>query len=156
MEIQVNHRDNFSRVQLKEPKQNAFTENTSEPEETEISDMKTPVKWLIVKFAPLIYFISGMLVMWVIASYWYGNKYEKLMTAIERRWELIWQMEYNNKAIIGEVERHNKEVERHNKFMQEKISDNVKIRNQILSDNEMMVEAIKTANGVKEAKIINN
>lgn len=156
MEIQVNHRDNFSRVQLKEPKQNAFTENTSDTEETEISDKKMPIKDLYKKWSPFIYFIMWMLTMAVIASYGYGNKYEKLMTAIERRWELIWQMEYNNKAILWEVERHNKEDERHNKFMQEKISDNVKIRNQILSDNEMMVEAIKTANGVKEQKIVEN
>lgn len=69
MDIQVNHRDNFSRVQLKEPKQNAFTENAYEPEETTISDLKTPIRDLAIKFAPLIYFIIGMLVMGAIASY---------------------------------------------------------------------------------------
>jgi len=47
-------------------------------------------------------------------------------------------MEYNNSVIRGKVE------------------ENATIRNQILSDNEMMVEAIKTANGVKEQKIVNN
>jgi len=69
MELTVNHRDNFSRIQPKEPKQNAFTENASEPEEAEISELKTPIKELIVKFAPLLYFIIGMLVMGAIASY---------------------------------------------------------------------------------------
>lgn len=136
MDIQVNHRDNFSRVQLKEPKQNAFTENAYEPEETTISDLKTPIRDLAIKFAPLIYFIIGMLVMGAIASYWYGNKYENLMNAIERREELLWKMEYNNSVIRGKVE------------------ENATIRNQVLSDNEMMVEAIKTANGVKEQKIV--
>ena len=138
MDIQVNHRDNFSRVQLKEPKQNASTENSFEPEETEISDLKNPIKELIVKFAPLIYIIIWMLVMGAIASYWYGNKYENLMNAIERREELIGKMEYNNNII------------------KDKVTENATIRNQVLSDNEMMVEAIKTANGVKEQKIVNN
>lgn len=90
-----------------------------------------------------------MLTMAVIASYGYGNKYEKLMTAIERREELIGQMEYNNRVMIE------KNAE-HDKFMQKKTAENVVIRNQILSDNEMMVKAIQTANGVKETKIINN
>lgn len=138
MELTVNHRDNFSRVQLKEPKQNAFTENAYEPEEAEISDSKMPIKDIYKKWSPLIYFIIGMLVMWAIASYWYGNKYENLMNAIERREELLWKMEYNNSVIRGKVE------------------ENATIRNQVLSDNEMMVEAIKTANGVKEQKIVEN
>lgn len=149
MDIQVNHRENFSHVQPKQPKQNAFTENSFEQEESKISDLKKPIKDLYKKWSPFIYFIMWMLTMAVIASYGYGNKYEKLMTAIERREELIGQMEYNNRVMIE------KNAE-HDKFMQKKTAENVVIRNQILSDNEMMVKAIQTANGVKETKIINN
>lgn len=57
MDIQVNHRENFSHVQPKQPKQNAFTENSFEQEESKISDLKKPIKDLYKKWSPFIYFI---------------------------------------------------------------------------------------------------
>jgi hypothetical protein len=140
-ELPITHREKFSPLPTKEPKPNAFSANSFDPQEettTELSDLKTPIRELYAKWSTVIHFLLGMLAMAMIASYGYGSKYEKLMTAIEKRGELIEKMEYNNTVIKG------------------KIDENAKIRNQILSDNEMMVEAIKNANKVKEAKIVNS
>lgn len=145
MNIPINYRENLSPLATKAPEETEVWKEAKKKswkvewaEETTISDLKTPIRDLAIKFAPIVYFIIWMLVMGAIASYWYGNKYENLMNAIERREELLWKMEYNNSVIRGKVE------------------ENATIRNQVLSDNEMMVEAIKTANGVKEQKIVEN
>lgn len=138
MNIPINQRDKFSPLPKNEPKPNAFSANAFNPQETNISDLKTPIKELYTKWSPFIHFILWMLTMAIIASYGFDSKYGKLIEALNRREDQMKQMEYNTSII------------------KDKISENAIIRNQVLSDNQMMVEAIKETMKVREAKIINN
>ena len=131
MNIPINYRDSISHIKTEETKKEDTTFEEMEATKTPIQ-----VNKLFKKHASVIYFLLWMLAMGIIASYWYGNKYSKLIDAIDRREELMWKMEYNNNLI------------------KTKVDENATIRNQVLSDNEMMVEAIKTANQVKESKIV--
>lgn len=143
MELQVNHREKYSPLPTKEPKPNAFSANSFDPQleentTTELSETKTPIADLYNKWSPFIHFMLWMLTMAIIASYGYDSKYGTLTDALERREDQTKQMEYNTGVI------------------KDKIAENMKIRNEVLSDNEMMVEAIREAMKVKEAKVVSS